>query len=206
MRCENQNETMPLNRFLAKGWVIPALLLSLDLGILLGCNYIINSLYQLKAYSQDTEHPFTYFGPQNLWFHLDQGQGVLPYLYLVILGMLLVLDACLAYQIRVSFSEKTINHGQKGTRRWTTIPEIRQQYKEIPMKDTFYPGKGCWFPGTRISYISMTFPATTCIWVSHEAGKEKCTSSLPLTFAPARNGSRIVLRLSSTIRSWSYLK
>ena len=59
MRCENQNETMPLNRFLAKGWVIPALLLSPDLGILLGCNYIINSLYQLKAYSQDTEHPFT---------------------------------------------------------------------------------------------------------------------------------------------------
>lgn len=147
MRCENQNETMPLNRFLAKGWVIPALLLSLDLGILLGCNYIINSLYQLKAYSQDTEHPFTYFGPQNLWFHLDQGQGVLPYLYLVILGMLLVLDACLAYQIRVSFSEKTINHGQKGTRRWTTIPEIRQQYKEIPMKDTFYPGK----PGLLVS-------------------------------------------------------
>lgn len=56
------------------------------------------------------------------------------------------------YQIRTSHSEKNFNTNQKGSARWTTNREIKEQYRGIPDRDETFPGAG----GTIISRIGKT--------------------------------------------------
>ena len=64
-----------------------------------------------------------------------------------------VLDVILIYRIKVSWSDKTLNVGQRGTDRFTTEDEIKEQYTAIEPLNKPYPGE----PGILISRIDNTF-------------------------------------------------
>lgn len=67
--------------------------------------------------------------------------------------LLTVIDVFLVYKIKVSWSDKAINVGQRGTDRFTTEDEIKDQYTAI--EPLFTPYKGD--PGILISRIGNTF-------------------------------------------------
>lgn len=141
MRSNNGNHTMKLNRFIAKPAVIPLLVLGFDLFMFFCFNYAINSIRNIVPFIQDKDNPYKYFGLKNVLPNFTDS-AVLIYVYIAAGLFLLVLNARMIYQIWANFSEGDLNYGQEGTSRWTTLPEVMQQYKKIPEKDTFYKGKG----------------------------------------------------------------
>ena len=134
---------MKLPRFLAKWNVIPLTVGSIDLVIFFAFNYVINIVCSLVRNGLSE----TSFGVWNIFPLFWCWSGRIIGLYLFFLLVMAALDSILVYQIRASLSDKELRHGQKGTARWTTQEEVRHQYKEVPLKDDFYPGKG----GTIIS-------------------------------------------------------
>lgn len=143
MRSNNEIKTMKLPRFLAKWNVIPLTVGSIDLVIFFAFNYVVNIVCSLVRNGL----PETSFGFWNIFPLFWRWSGSIIGLYLFFLLVMAALDSILVYQIRASLSDKELRHGQKGTARWTTQEEVRQQYKPVPLKNDFYPGKG----GTIIS-------------------------------------------------------
>lgn len=144
MRSDNEIKTMKLNRFLAKGKVMPFFILSIDLVLFFLFNYVINTLSKFGRIVNDIDNASDYMGIENILPRLSQHSGNMVTLYLFMLIVLLVLDGIMAYQIRTSLGDKEMNHGQKGTSRWTTPEEVAKQYKAIPLKEKLYPGRiGC---------------------------------------------------------------
>lgn len=138
MRSDNEIKTMKLPRFLARWNVIPIIVGSIDLVILMAFDYVVNVVSSLIRNGMDE----TSFGILNLLPLFWRWSGSIFGLYLFFVLVIAALDAILIYQIRVSLSDKELNHGQKGTARWTTQEEVRQQYKAVPLKNEFYPGRG----------------------------------------------------------------
>ncbi len=143
MRSNNEIKTMKLPRFLAKWNVIPLTVGSIDLVIFFAFNYVINIVCSLVRNGLSE----TSFGVWNIFPLFWRWSGSIIGLYLFFLLVMVALDGILVYQIRASLSDRELRHGQKGTSRWTTQEEVRQQYKPVPLKNDFYPGKG----GTIIS-------------------------------------------------------
>lgn len=88
-------------------------------------NYLINAIVQVPDLLRYKTADFGIY--KAFEFHSNYWIG-----YLILLGILLVITVKLVYQIRVSY--KPLNVGQKGTARWTTRAELREQYKAIPEK------------------------------------------------------------------------
>lgn len=63
-----------------------------------------------------------------------------PLVYLIGYIVLAIPTAKLIFDLKKSF--ETLNLGQKGKSRFTTLEEIQEQYKAIPEKDEFYKGGG----------------------------------------------------------------
>ena len=63
-----------------------------------------------------------------------------PLIYLIGYIVLTIPTAKLIFNLKKSF--ETLNLGQKGKSRFTTLEEIQAQYKAIPEKDEFYKGGG----------------------------------------------------------------
>lgn len=74
-------------------------------------------------------------------------------LYLILTVIMLIWNVMTIYQIRTSHSEKNFNTNQKGSARWTTNREIKEQYRGIPDRDETFPGAG----GTIISRIGKPY-------------------------------------------------
>ncbi|WP_161907917.1 type IV secretory system conjugative DNA transfer family protein [Emergencia sp. 1XD21-10] len=142
MRSDNLNKTMKLNRFLAQKKVIPFLLVILDLCCFFAFNYIINVCTNLMNMTQDPEHIGYYLGIGNILPHPSRYSGGIFLLYIFFILVLAVCDGIFVYQIRTSLSDKELLAGKKEGAKWTTQKEVRQQYKCIPYRDYFYPGKG----------------------------------------------------------------
>lgn len=96
-------------------------------------------------------------------------------IYLIFLLVMVGLDLYLIYKLRVNYSMDLYNVGQKGTQRFTTLEEIKEQYKEIPEKDLRYEGD----PGFLITryadriYID-TSPVNNLIIGMTRSGKGEC--------------------------------
>lgn len=142
MRSDNQEQSMRLNRFIAKPWVIPIILFCYDLFVFLGVTYIINVSTKIVDMFKDKDNAISYLGTENLVPHIFTQGSVVKFIYLVLLIFLIVTNAKFAYDIRTSFADKGINQGQHGTRRWTTQKEIKKQFKKIPMVKEEYTGSG----------------------------------------------------------------
>ena len=138
MRSDNRNTTMRLGRFLAKGEIVPLAVLGIDLALFFLITYLLNVIGNLGQIIRDIENVYDYIGFSCLIPHVIAHKGFYL-LFLVVIG---ILDVFFAYQIRTSLGEADVNNGTKGTARWTTQQEVREQYKEVPLKDAFYPGKG----------------------------------------------------------------
>lgn len=63
-----------------------------------------------------------------------------PIYYLIVFAVASGIVAKVIYDLRSSF--KDLNKNQKGSSRFTTEKELKQQYKSVPEKDDFYPGGG----------------------------------------------------------------
>lgn len=142
MRSDNEIKTMRLNRTLGNWKVIPFLLLGIDLFLFFGFNYIVNTVSNLVVIAKDIENAWDYLGIENILPQPERMFGTAGVLYLFMFFVLIVLDAMFVYQIRTSLSDKELNHGQKGEARWTTQKEVREQYKSVPLRNAFFPGKG----------------------------------------------------------------
>jgi len=142
MRSDNLNETMKLNRFFSNWKVIPIIILIIDMTFFLLFNFLLNSIFRMIHASAAGMRAAECMELKNILpdFSFIAGSG--KPLYLLFFIMLIVLDGIFVYQIRTSLSDKEINRGQKGRSRWTTRKEIRQQYKAIPLKEKYFPGRG----------------------------------------------------------------
>lgn len=60
--------------------------------------------------------------------------------YLVVFFIIAVTDIKIIYTLKTSF--KPINKGQKGTSEFTTLKELKEQYKAVPEKTEVYKGGG----------------------------------------------------------------
>lgn len=149
MRSENKNMTMRLGRFLAKGKVVPMAVLGIDLALFFLLTYLINVLGNIGLIIRDIENAYDYMGISCLIPHIGSHIEI----YLLFFLMMAILDGFFAYQIRVSLGEADVNNGTKGTGRWTTQKEVVEQFKPVPLRTEFFPGKG----GTIIQRQGNTF-------------------------------------------------
>lgn len=141
---------MNLNRLLGKDKTIKIIIGITNFIFYYAINYLANFINNLPKIMSVIElggptkkyigfwSGFFYFG--NLW--------VIVFLFEVI--FLLIFDLIIWYKFKVSYSEDYFNVGQKGKARWTTIDEIKQQYKEIPDRgNDVYEGQ----PGTIVAHF-----------------------------------------------------
>lgn len=138
-KTEKEKRVMQLNRILADKKNIKKLLLVADILLMVCFNFLINTLVEL-------------FTEENIWeilkiFPLPKGIGIFWWLYLIFLLFLLICDITWAYKIKVSFSEENFNVNQKGSSRFTTVEELKQQYRQIDEREGEYDG----LPGFLIS-------------------------------------------------------
>lgn len=136
LQSDNLNDTLKLNRFLANPFVIIMALIVLDYMIWTIINIGYNFIGELpeiirnfgKAVKRG-EHNYSV----DLYQLLTQRRGFSDTFMYLFYGFLFFLDIRLIYAFRVSFSEKAMNKGQEGTERWTTLEEIKKQYKKVDM-------------------------------------------------------------------------
>lgn len=149
MRSDNGNKTMRFNRFLAQWKVLPLCIILIDIIIFCCFNYLLNTVAAIPDWMVDKQHPELYFGIVQILPALNRYGRFVKGIYVMFALFLLFIDVLLIYKIRISFAESDINIGSEGTSRWTTIDEIKHQYKAIPLSKECYKGTA----GTIISRI-----------------------------------------------------
>lgn len=146
MRCENKTIVMKENRWISKNSSIATILIVINVLAFSIFNYIINIISKLPAVIRGTESAidpdYNMFGFINIFPHFTRYSTNLLLFYLIFVLLMLGFSGIMAYKIKTSFAENELNYGQKGKARWTTKDEIKEQYKEIPLKTEFYKGKG----------------------------------------------------------------
>lgn len=165
--------TNRLNRFLSNKYILTITIIGLDILFFLLFNYVVNSL--AKVFSGSLENGFeNVFSFRNIFFDMflfiEWSFVKLVYLFFVI--TMIVLDFLLIYQVKTYLSVDNFNVNQKGESRFTTVKEIKEQYKEIPDRDFRYSGAG----GTIISRIGDklyidTSPTNNLIFGITRSGK-----------------------------------
>lgn len=132
-KSDNLNNTLRLNRFIANQKVIPIYLLIFDILMLLLFNYVINLIFTLPEMFANFGNSETVDILNLSMFSFYKITGVGKFFYIPFIIFLVITNVKKAYDIRVSFGEEDINKGNSGTSRWTTISEIKEQYKEIEL-------------------------------------------------------------------------
>ena len=135
----NVEQVMKVNRLLSSKKGIIASCVGTDILIVVVAQYLLNLALNVPAWVKDLEKPFRYIGINNIffqWNHFKTFPGLHIGFYLLLIIALLVVDGMIVYKAKVYHAEDFFNVGQKGTARWTTNEEIKQQYKEIPDRET----------------------------------------------------------------------
>lgn len=128
---QSNEQLLPEHRILSSRKVVFPLLAAADLLFFFLCNYLFQMLVQLPKLSVSGLEPSlirAFWITPKYWLF-----------YLALLVLIAVFDGVILYRIRVNLKDFNVN--QKGSERWATLPEIQQQYREIPEKDKPYPGK-----------------------------------------------------------------
>ena len=127
--AEYQKKTMSTERMLSSDTVLKKVIVVLDLLIFFAGSYVLHLIWNLPLILMQKKSLFSFQYLFPAFSHLP----------LLVIGML-VTDGILLYKVKVSWSEEHFNLGQKGTARFTTTEEIREQYKEIEPLEVTYPG------------------------------------------------------------------
>ena len=170
MKIDNKIHGMKLNRFLAKPWVVPGLLLIFDIILIFLFSYVINSAanigeyytarkntgYDLAELTKNQEIAVAnirsqYFGIENIIPHPFSQGLIVKIVYMIVFSFLLISNLINFYKIRASFGAKAINWNQYGNARWTTKREIKKQYRGINDNGEPYKGK----PGTAVTSMKV---------------------------------------------------
>lgn len=140
--AEYQKKTMSTERIFSSDRVLKKLLLVMNLLIFFGGAYVLHLVWNLPLILLREKPLFS------LVYLLPR----LVYIPILLIVMLLV-DGIFLYKVKVSWSEEHFNLGQKGTARFTTTEEIKEQYKAIEPLETGYPGN----PGILIARHGQNF-------------------------------------------------
>lgn len=127
---------MKENALLSNSTVLRIIRIVFCIALFLLANYIINFFSNASSMLKDMDNPLKYVGVLNL-FKLNYR---LWWLYIIILLLCYGGSWFLTYQILIAY--KPMDVGQKGNQRFTTLKEIKEQYKEIDEIETPFPGKG----------------------------------------------------------------
>lgn len=175
IRASKNNEaTNRLNTFLSNKYVLPVIVILLDIVYFMLANYIVNTTVLLFASLSDGRGMQDgIFTLRNIWLDMElvRSSEMVRYIYIILIIVLAILDILFIYQVRTSLSDN-INVNQKGDSRFATIEEIKGQYKQIPDRDKPFKGAG----GTIISrwedslYIDTT-PTNNLILGITRSGK-----------------------------------
>lgn len=102
-------------------------------------NYVINIIFSffgnLKNILNRAVGLDLIFNLKNMFVFSLQNK----FIYILILIILAIIDAVFVVNIWISY--KDFDVGQKGSDRWATIEELRQQYKSIPIKEKEWESK-----------------------------------------------------------------
>lgn len=138
----NEKKIYGLNRFLAERRVKIIIAVFIPLFFISLANYFVNGFCQMFDFFSDLEHPMKYWGIKNFLPNPDHCNEFTVILYGMVTIFAAIIDVMTIYRINVYLGEKNLNVGQKGDSRWTTLAEIKEQYKEIPEKNKRFPGGG----------------------------------------------------------------
>ena len=134
---------------LSNNYVLPFLVILIDLVLFFLFNYIVNTCFALSralTLGLNFNECFQIINVIPDW-SIITGSYTLKVIYIAFAVCLVLLDITYVYRMKMSLSDDFFNAGQKGDTHFKTIDEIRKQYKEIPDKGSRFPGRG----GTIIS-------------------------------------------------------
>lgn len=103
-------------------------------------NGIANVVFKVVSTTFNTED---FLNPEPLNITLETFFGLhfeSPLFYIVIFGIGFVIACIAIYKIRSNYS--TLEKGQKGTSRFTTLEELKKQYRMVPEKKNEFKGGG----------------------------------------------------------------
>lgn len=138
-------KVMQIERFLSQTKVMVVLILIMDLFFFFAGNFIFNSVARLPEMLKDLDNPKKYINLSNILPNfriIGELKEMYVFLLIVMIVALAIFDIYTAYKMKVAWSEEYFNIGQKGTSRWTTDQEIKEQFDEIPDRDVPFDGRG----------------------------------------------------------------
>lgn len=127
---------MKENAFLAKDRNLKIIRIIFSCILFLCVNYMINLLKNIPELFKDMDNPIKYVGPVNLI------KFNYRYWWIYIIILLCCYGGAWIVTYRIKLAYKPLDIGQKGSQRFTTLEEIKAQYKEIDEKETSFSGKG----------------------------------------------------------------
>lgn len=145
---KDKQRVMKLEYLLSHNYIIAVVIIAIDILIVLGGSYVINLLLHIPTILVGKADLNTVFSLVNL---IPRGIGAGAVAGIVLL--LIIVDAVLIFRIKVSWSEDNFNVGQRGTDRFITENEIKEQYTEIEPLEKPYPGE----PGVLVARIGNKF-------------------------------------------------
>lgn len=171
---EQNNDTkkvMKWNERISKKETLIKIIAVLDIVILLIIHILYNLIWSIPDMMKMELTMGEVFSLKRL-LTFRHFSGVLFFFSLLLIAFY---DVYFIYKVRVSYSMEPYNIGQKGKQRFTTLEEVKEQYKEIPEKDLRYPGE----PGFLVTryldkiYID-TSPVNNLIIGLTRSGKGEC--------------------------------
>lgn len=147
---KDKQRVMKLEYLLSHNYTIAAVIIVVDILLVLGANYVLNLLRHIPAILLGQADMATLFSITNFFPRLSGISAGAVAGVAVLLG---IVDAVLIFRIKVSWSEENFNVGQRGTDRFITENEIKEQYTEIEPLETPYPGE----PGCLVARIGNRF-------------------------------------------------
>lgn len=147
---KDKQRVMKLEYLLSHNYTIAAVIIVVDILLVLGANYVLNLLRHIPAILLGQADMATLFSITNFFPSLSGISAGAIFGIAVLLG---VVDVVLIFRIKVSWSEENFNVGQRGTDRFITENEIKEQYTEIEPLETPYLGE----PGCLVARIGNRF-------------------------------------------------
>ncbi|TGY43062.1 VirD4-like conjugal transfer protein, CD1115 family [Clostridium perfringens] len=131
-----KNEKFNLGRFVSSNKTLVTLTLSILLVGTIIVNIIVGAFTTLTSFNSDTISSFSVLKSMfNITLIFKY-----PLFYLLIYIVLCIPILKLVFDLKKSFI--SLEDGQKGTSRFTTLEEIKAQYKEVPEKKEGFKGGG----------------------------------------------------------------
>lgn len=131
-----KNEKFNLSRFVSSNKTLVTLTLSILLAGTIIVNIIVGAFTTLTSFNSDTISSFSVLKSMfNITLIFKY-----PLFYLLIYIVLCIPILKLVFDLKKSFI--SLEDGQKGTSRFTTLEEIKAQYKEVPEKKERFKGGG----------------------------------------------------------------